>query len=134
MATREPRPQRYTVRLATTLDPESYARLGALIATFRRPRGQVLRQVLEWSVKQGQTGPVGRYRAAGRPHTVSTLVTPELAAQVHTTVEGVGFSLARWLRHALHQISRRISRPAGRRSIPSGRCARMTPGSIVGAS
>jgi hypothetical protein len=105
MATYEPRLQHYTVRLATTLDPASHARLVGLIETFRRPRGQVLRQVLEWSVQQGQTGPVGHHRASGKPRTVSALVTPELAAQVHTIVDSAGVSVARWLRHALHQIS-----------------------------
>jgi macrodomain Ter protein organizer (MatP/YcbG family) len=102
---RTPRPHRYTVRLNTTLDPASDARLMAFIEAFRRPRGQVLRQVLEWSVQQGWTGLVSHDRASGTPHPVSALVTPALAAQVHRSIDAAGVSLARWLRHALHQIT-----------------------------
>ena len=100
-----PRPHRYTVRLNTTLDPASDARPVAFLEAFRRPRGQALRQVLAWSVQQGWTELVGHDRASGKPHTVSALVTPDLAVQVHRSVDAAGVSLARWVRHALHQIT-----------------------------
>jgi predicted transcriptional regulator len=100
-----PRQRRYSPRRQARLDAETLAKLEELVSALRRKRAAILRYVIQWGLVHAHGWMVDP-SIPDRSHLVHMLVEPELLQEVQDAADSHGVSMAAWLRHAMHQVTR----------------------------
>jgi predicted transcriptional regulator len=87
------------------LDAMTRAKLDAFAEDFRRSRGAILREVMQWGLRRRQTGTIEQSNTQGPFQSLFLHVAPTLHMQVREVARSAGVGVAPWLRHMLREIT-----------------------------
>jgi predicted DNA-binding protein len=94
-----------SLRTDARLDATTRQKVDDLAQHFHRPRAAVLRQIMQWGLGRGQTGPLDQGESPGPWRHLYVYVPCELHERVQNTATTAGVKTAPWLRQMVRQIT-----------------------------